>query len=57
MRRRLLNSDLNDGFSAKVSARALIIREPTFTSLAHTGTRPQWNERTTGSPSVSAITA
>ena len=41
MQRRLRNADLNEFFSATVSARALIMRLPIFTSLAHRGTSPQ----------------
>ena len=43
MMRCFLNTDLNAGFSAIVSERALIIFEPILMSFAHTGTSPQWN--------------
>src|SRR3954452_16491659 len=39
--RRLLNADRKDGLVATVSARALVIRRPTFGSSAHDGTKPQ----------------
>ena len=40
-----------------VSARALIIDDPILRSLAHEGTRPQWNARTTGPADSSFTTA
>ena len=39
--RRFLNASRNDGFSASVSERALIMRLPIARSLAHFGTSPQ----------------
>ena len=51
-----LNTDLNTGFSANVSDRALIILEPILMSFAHTGTRPQWKTCNVGLPSGPATT-
>ena len=56
MMRCFLNTDLNAGFSAMVSARALIIFEPIFMSFAHNGTRPQWKTCSVGWPSGPATT-
>ncbi len=43
MHLRLTRADLKDGFSAAVSLRALIIREPIVGSFAQLGTKPQVN--------------
>ena len=43
----------NAGFTATVSARALIIRAPPLVSLAHGGTRPQRTSRSSRSSSCS----
>jgi hypothetical protein len=43
MHLRLPSADLNEGFSAAVSLRALIIREPIAGSFAQPGTKPQVN--------------
>ncbi len=40
----------NDGFSASVSARALIIREPIAGSFAQRGTSPQRTNASSRSP-------
>ncbi len=58
--RRFLNASRNDGFSASVSERALIMRLPIARSLAHFGTRPQCsiaNARAPSSPVRTAGTA
>jgi hypothetical protein len=48
--RRRLSAGLYAFLVARVSARALIIFEPTFGSLAHVGTRPQWKASTRRTP-------
>ena len=47
---RFLKAFLKDGFSAIVSARALIMRFPMDGSLAQNGTSPQWNLSSQFSP-------
>src|SRR5207249_8311197 len=42
----------NDGFTASISARALIIWFPVAGSLAHAGTRPHWQSATLRTPSA-----
>jgi hypothetical protein len=41
MQRRFLKADLNDGFSATVSPRALASLFPIVASIAHDGIKPQ----------------
>ncbi len=56
-RQRLLRkASRNEGFSARVSARALIIRLPIAFSLAHFGTSPQWSSAKARAPSSPART-
>ena len=55
--RRFLNASRNDGFSAIVSARALIMRLPIARSLAHLGTSPQCSIAKARAPSSPARTA
>ena len=55
--RRFLKASRNDGFSASVSARALIMRLPIARSLAHLGTSPQCSIAKARAPSSPARTA
>ena len=55
--RRLRNASRNEGFSARVSARALIMRLPIARSFAHFGTRPQCSIANWRAPSSPARTA
>ena len=55
--RRLRKASRNEGFSASVSARALIMRLPIARSFAHLGTRPQCSMANARAPSSAARTA
>src|SRR5660397_127404 len=52
MQRRRAKAVRNDGFSAIVSTRALIMREPMAGSLAHEGTRPHFAMSSVAAPSA-----
>jgi hypothetical protein len=55
--RRLRNASRNEGFSARLSARALIMRLPIARSFAHLGTSPQCSRTKARAPSSPARTA